>query len=67
MVRETVLAGISIFLTIAIGWLVDHPHKILGTILALVAFVIIVLVSYFRQRDEARRLTPRRIIRRKQD
>ncbi len=48
MNRETVIAAICVLLTIGMGWLVDHPNKTSGTIILLVAFAIILIVTRIR-------------------
>jgi len=38
--REIVIAGICVLLTAAVAWIADHPDKVVGTIMLLVAFGI---------------------------
>jgi hypothetical protein len=48
MTRELIIAGICIVATIAVGWLVDHPDKVAGTILLFVLFLILVGIVRLR-------------------
>jgi hypothetical protein len=50
--REIVIAAICVLATLAIAWLVDHPDKVTGTAILLVAFGIVVAVA--RNRAPAR-------------
>jgi hypothetical protein len=43
--REIVIAAICVLATLAIAWLVDHPDKLTGTAILLVAFGIVVAVA----------------------
>ena len=48
MTRELVIASICTTATILVAWIVDHPSKVGGTAITLVAFLIIVVVAKLR-------------------
>jgi hypothetical protein len=50
--REIAIAAVCVLATVAIAWAVDHPDKVAGTIILLVAFGIVVAVA--RNRAPAR-------------
>lgn len=48
MNREILMAAACAVATIALAWVVDHPAKVGGSVITLVAFVIIAAVARFR-------------------
>jgi len=46
MIREIVMAGISVGAVIALAWWMDHPKKEVGSLLAIGVFVVIVVVAF---------------------
>lgn len=57
MRRELVMAGLSIGAVIVVAWLVDHPRKEWGSVLALGAFALLVIVVYFKNKNTQKRKT----------
>lgn len=45
MNREIVIAGFCVVATATIAWLVDHPDKMSGTAILLIAFGIVAAVA----------------------
>ena len=46
--RESAIAGACLLITLAIAWLLDHPRKVAGTVVLLVAFAVFVAVAHLR-------------------
>ena len=63
MTREIVIAAVCVLLTAAVGWIADHPDKVAGTIMLLVAFGILAAVA--RNRAPTRTRTGKTFLRRK--
>jgi hypothetical protein len=53
--REIVMAVVCAAITVAIAWLVDHPDKVAGTLILLVALGILVAVARNRAPERSRR------------
>jgi hypothetical protein len=59
--RELVIACSCLVATIAIAWLLDHPNKVTGTVILLIAFGVFVAVALLR--NQRKSPNPRRMIR----
>lgn len=55
MVREIVMAGISVGAVIALAWWMDHPKKEVGSLLALGVFVVLVVVAFLKNKNQVTR------------
>ena len=55
MIREIVMAGISVGAVIALAWWVDHPQKMVGSLLAIGVFVVIVVVAFIKKQNQVTR------------
>ena len=61
MGREIIMVGICTLAVIFLAWFMDHPKKELGSLLALGAFGVMVLVAYLKSKNHIPR-SPRRLI-----
>lgn len=66
MGREIIMAGICTLAVIGLAWLMDHPEKELGSLLALGAFGVMVLVAYLKSKDQRSRRPGRLIVKDRQ-
>lgn len=55
MVREIVMAGISVGAVIALAWWVEHPKKEVGSLLAIGIFVVLVAVAFLKKKNQVTR------------
>ena len=55
MIREIVMAGISVGAVIALAWWMDHPKKEVGSLLAVGVFVVIVVVAFVKNKNQVTR------------
>ena len=55
MIREIVMAGISVGAVIALAWWMDHPKKEVGSLLAVGVFVVIVVVAFLKNKNQVTR------------
>lgn len=55
MVREVVMAGISVGAVIALAWWVEHPKKEVGSLLAIGIFVVLVAVAFLKKKNQVTR------------
>ena len=55
MVREIVMAGISVGAVIALAWWVEHPKKEMGSLLAIGIFVVLVAVAFLKKKNQVTR------------
>ena len=55
MIREIVMAGISVGAVIALAWWIDHPQKMVGSLLAIGVFVVIVVVAFIKKQNQVTR------------
>ncbi len=55
MIREIVMAGISVGAVIALAWWMDHPKKEVGSLLAIGVFVVIVVVAFLKKQNQVTR------------
>lgn len=55
MVREIVMAGISVGAVVALAWWMDHPKKMVGSLLAIGVFVVIVVVAFVKNKNQVTR------------
>lgn len=62
MGREIIMVGICTLAVIGLAWLMDHPKKELGSLIALGAFGVMVLVAYLKSKDQTRRQSSRLIV-----
>ncbi|MGA1199048.1 MAG: hypothetical protein ACO36I_21350 [Candidatus Latescibacterota bacterium] len=62
MGREIIMVGICTLAVIGLAWLMDHPKKELGSLIALGAFGVMVLVAYLKSKDQVRRHSSRLIV-----
>jgi hypothetical protein len=62
MGREIIMVGICTLAVIGLAWLMDHPQKELGSLIALGAFGVMVLVAYLKSRDQRSRRPGRLIV-----
>lgn len=67
MSREIIMVGICTLAVIALAWLMDHPKKELGALIAVCAFGVMVLVAYLKSRDQRKRMPSRLIVRDKEN
>jgi len=67
MGREIVMVGICTLAVIVLAWTMDHPKKELGSLLALGAFGVMVLVAYLKSKNQISRSPRRLIVREKHD
>ncbi len=55
MIREIVMAGISVGAVIALAWWMDHPKKEVGSLLAVGVFLVIVVVAFLKNKNQVTR------------
>ena len=55
MIREIVMAGISVGAVIALAWWMDHPKKEVGSLLAVGVFVVLVVVAFLKNKNQVTR------------
>ena len=55
MIREIVMAGISVGAVIALAWWIDHPKKEVGSLLAVGIFVVLVVVAFIKKQNQVTR------------
>ena len=55
MVREIVMAGISVGAVIALAWWIEHPKKEVGSLLAIGIFVVLVAVAFLKKKNQVTR------------
>lgn len=55
MVREIVMAAICVGAVIVLAWVMDHPKKELGSVLALGGFVVLVAVAFIKNKNRVTR------------
>ena len=55
MVREIVMAGISVGAVIALAWWIEHPQKEVGSLLAIGIFVVLVAVAFLKKKNQVTR------------
>ena len=55
MIREIVMAGISVGAVIALAWWMDHPKKEVGSLLAIGVFVVLVVVAFLKNKNQVTR------------
>ena len=55
MVREIVMAGISVGAVIALAWWVDHPQKEVGSLLAVGIFGVLIVVAFLKKKSQVTR------------
>ena len=51
MIREIVMAGISVGAVIALAWWIDHPKKEVGSLLAVGIFVVLIVVAFIKKTE----------------
>jgi len=67
MGREIIMVGICTLAVIVLTWMVDHPDKEKGTLIALGAFAVMVLVAYLKNRNRVDRRPSRLIVKEKSE
>lgn len=67
MGREIIMVGICTLAVIGLTWVVDHPDKEKGTLIALGAFAVMVLVAYLKNRNRVDRRPSRLIAKEKSE
>ena len=55
MIREIVMAGISVGTVIALAWWIDHPKKEVGSLLAVGIFVVLIVVAFIKKQNQVTR------------
>ena len=55
MIREIVMAGISVGAVIALAWWMDNPKKEVGSLLAIGVFVVLVVVAFMKKQNQVTR------------
>jgi len=62
MGREIIMVGVCTLAVIGLAWLMDHPKKELGALIALGAFGVMVLVAYLKSKNQVPRKSGRLIV-----
>ena len=65
MGREIIMVGVCTLAVIGLAWFMDHPKKELGSLIALGAFGVMVLVAYLKSKNQVPRKSGRLIVKNK--